>query len=55
MGWALRQAFAHKKTHNIARKEIITDMNTALQNPDIYDELQDIAKQLINEGMEMSL
>lgn len=36
-------------------EQIITDMNTALQNPDIYNELQDIAKQLINEGMEMSL
>lgn len=36
-------------------EQIITDMNTTLQNPDNQKELQDIANQLIDEGMEMSL
>lgn len=36
-------------------ERIITYMNSELQNPDNQKELQDIANQLIDEGMEMSL
>lgn len=36
-------------------EQIITDMNTTLQNPDIHNELQNVAKQLITDGMKMSL
>lgn len=36
-------------------EQIITYMNSELQNPDNQKELQDIANQLIDEGMEMSL